>query len=256
MSTYRVPLDEYPNGAINGRQSGPDRRVSFSNETPSIYRYNKTTPPLGKLESPKKHSSQSTGCTSGCTTGFDSLSICLPDKVRCSVLGNPFFWIFIILTVMVILISTANISTLLNDDKWNKPEWTENMNIQAIQWIWIMLIILTFLLPTIYVMTHFRHPIYKEGEDPYLTFSRCLGIGYVIVLILILTQSYTYLYLMGGLSTLLSILIIITLLWMIWLVTKIGRGTILASIGYGIFISWFIFITYIFIMYMTNVITP
>jgi hypothetical protein len=247
MSTYRLPLDEYPTNGINAT---PDRRVSFTNETPTVYIYNNTTSHSKKLESPETCSSGSTGCT----PGFDGLSICLPDKVRCSFLGNPVFWIFTLLSIVTIFVSTANISTLLNDDEWNKPEWIQNINTQVVQWIWIILVIASFLIPTIYVMTDFKHPIYKGGEDQYITFSRCLGIGYVVVLIAILIQSYTYLYLMGGFSIFLSILIVMILSWMIWLVTKIGRGTVLATIGYGIFISWFILVAYI-VLSMTNVMT-
>lgn len=171
-----------------------------------------------------------------------SADICLPEKITCSFLGNPLFWIGTILTALVVALAIVNTDIFINSPRIQKAPWIENINQTALKWMWGILLIGFFLIPTFYLISDFRKIRYSQGEHSDTTYSRCVAIGYGLVLLLILLQSYCYRYILIVFALVLSAVISIVLMWMIWLAFKMNRGKILITTCYTVMILWFILI--------------
>lgn len=164
----------------------------------------------------------------------DGLSICIPEQIRCSIISSPFFWIILIGTIAVLLISINNIDDLLND---KNGVW--------IKLVWSLLLIVGFLIPTVYSMSSLKSIFYCRNESQSITYSRCLFIGYILMLIFLLLQSYCFKFRMISISTLLSVTMILILTWMSWVVYKLGKGRIASIIGYCLLIVWLLVMIFI-----------
>ena len=173
----------------------------------------------------------------------DCLGICVPNKISCSILGKPIFWLAFIYTIIVGIISTNNIVDVVES---NGSEQAKMINPVALRWVWGIILGFLFLFPTIIAIgDNLKSTLHKPGEHPSSSYARCIMYGYIIILTLILAQSYTLKLDMFGWFLTISIAIVIILLWMIWLTHMLKSGRIYATIAYVLLIVWYMIITYV-----------